>query len=146
MACIMQSLACTDAEPAIHFGFSECGHTLDCFRWIKWTAVMLARLVPYLVCSVLTAVGCGLFSLNAYADDDHERAHRARQAGKIKPLSEVLRALQREHPGQVLEVELEHEDESWTYEVKLLAPDGRVRKLHVNAATQTPNTVKPKDD
>lgn len=100
------------------------------------------RLLPYLISAVFTAISCGLFSANAWADDDHDRAHKARLAGKIKPLNVVLQELANEHPGQVLEVELEHEHERWTYEIKLLSPDGRVRKLVVNAAVSaTPSTA-----
>lgn len=101
---------------------------------------MLARLLPALACSLITLLSCLAISASAHADDDHERAHRARLAGQIKPLSEVLRELSSQHPGQVLEVELERDHGTWMYEVKVLAPDGRVRKLKVNASTDQPTT------
>ena len=71
----------------------------------------------------------------AQADDDPEQAHRAVQAGEVMPLRGVLERLEREHPGQVLEVELEHEKQQWQYEIKLLQPDGRLMKLQVDART-----------
>jgi hypothetical protein len=101
---------------------------------------MLARLLPALACSLITLLSCLAISASAHADDDHERAHRARLAGQIKPLSQVLRELSSQHPGQVLEVELERDHGTWMYEVKVLAPDGRVRKLKVNASTDQPTT------
>ncbi|MEZ5701048.1 MAG: PepSY domain-containing protein [Burkholderiaceae bacterium] len=67
--------------------------------------------------------------------DDHERAHRAVQAGEVMPLEQVLALLAKDHPGQVLKIELEREDRLWVYEVKLLQPDGQLVKLLLDART-----------
>ncbi len=71
-------------------------------------------------------------------DRDHDRARRAVQAGEVLPLQEVLSRLARRQPGQVLEVELERESGRWVYEIKLLQPDGRLRKLQVDARNGAP--------
>jgi uncharacterized membrane protein YkoI len=71
----------------------------------------------------------------AHADSDHDRARNAVQAGQVLPLKTVLDRLEREHPGQVLEVELEQEDGRWVYEVKLLQTGGRLVKLELDAAS-----------
>lgn len=67
--------------------------------------------------------------------DDHEKARQALQAGQILPLGSVLERLARDQPGQVLEVELEHDHGTWLYEVKLLQTGGRVLKFKVDAAS-----------
>lgn len=69
----------------------------------------------------------------AAADDDHERAREALVRGEVLPLSTVLQRLERSHPGQVLEVELERDQGRWIYELKLLQPGGRLMKLEVDA-------------
>lgn len=66
---------------------------------------------------------------------DHERARAAVQAGEVLPLATVLERLQRTHPGQVLELELEREHERWVYDIKLLQPNGQLVKLRVDART-----------
>lgn len=71
----------------------------------------------------------------ALADNDHDRARAAVQSGKVLPLKSVLERLEREHPGQVLEVELEQEDGRWVYEIKLLQDGGRLVKLELDAAS-----------
>ena len=83
--------------------------------------------------AILVAVGYG----NALASDkgDHERALQAVQSGQVLPLAKVLALIEKAHPGQVLEVELEHEKQQWQYEIKLLQPDGRLMKLQVDART-----------
>jgi hypothetical protein len=67
--------------------------------------------------------------------DDHNRARQALQAGQVLPLGKVLERLEREHPGQVMEVELEQEEGRWIYEVKLLQPQGQLVKLKLDART-----------
>jgi uncharacterized membrane protein YkoI len=82
------------------------------------------------------AVALGLAAAVATAGSaDHERARAAVQSGAVLPLHTVLERLQRSHPGQVLEVELERDDGRWTYEVRLLQPDGRLFKLVLDART-----------
>lgn len=66
---------------------------------------------------------------------DHERALQAVQSGQVLPLAKVLALVEREHPGQVLEVELESHAQRWLYEIKLLQPDGRLLKLKLDART-----------
>jgi uncharacterized membrane protein YkoI len=73
------------------------------------------------------------------ADSDHDRARRALEAGEVLPLGTILTRLEREHPGQVLDVELDLEQhdgvERWVYEVKLLRKGGALVKLEVDART-----------
>ena len=77
----------------------------------------------------------------ASEERDHERARAAVRAGEVLPLPTLLERLHRTHPGQVLELELEREDDSgrqpsrWVYEIKLLQPDGQLLKLAVDART-----------
>jgi len=69
------------------------------------------------------------------ADSEQDRARAAVQAGKVLPLKTLLERLEREHPGQVLEVEFEQDDGRWIYEIKLLQPGGRLVKLKLDAAS-----------
>ncbi len=66
---------------------------------------------------------------------DHELARAAVQSGEALPLSTLLERLQRTHPGQVLELELEREGGRWIYEVKLLQTGGQLLKLELDART-----------
>ena len=69
-------------------------------------------------------------------DDDHERARRAVEAGRIRPLVQLLAEIERRFVGQVVETELDDDDdERWTYEFKLLPPSGRMYKVELDAAT-----------
>ena len=92
--------------------------------------------------SALRAVVAGAVALllvctDAVASDrrDQERARAAVQAGEVLPLATLLERLQRTHPGQVLELELDRDDGRWIYEVKLLQAGGQLLKLEVDGAT-----------
>jgi Peptidase propeptide and YPEB domain len=85
--------------------------------------------------STLAVVLAVLASPLALADSEQDRARAAVQAGKVLPLKAVLERLEREHPGQVLEVELEQDDGRWIYEIKLLQSGGRLVKLELDAAS-----------
>lgn len=86
---------------------------------------------------VLTALWASLWAMpvEAREDRDHDRARTAVQAGEVLPLATLLERVQRRHPGQVLEVELERDHGRWIYELKLLQPGGQLLKLEVDAAT-----------
>lgn len=80
----------------------------------------------------------GTTPLDVNADDDHERGLAAREAGRAMPLAELIRRVEAESPGQVLEVELEDEHGRLVYEIKLLRPGGRVVELLYDAASGAP--------
>lgn len=64
---------------------------------------------------------------------DHDRARRALESGEILPLRTILERVERDYPGQIMEVELEHEDARWMYEIKLLRTGGALVKLKIDA-------------
>jgi len=43
------------------------------------------------------------------AQDDHERARAALESGQAMPLVDLLNRISRDYPGEVLDVELEHD-------------------------------------
>lgn len=90
-----------------------------------------SRLAACVLCAAALAVPPAWAS----GKDDHDRARQAVQAGQVLPLPTVLERLQREVPGQVLEVELEQERERWIYEIKLLTPAGQLTKVKLDART-----------
>lgn len=75
---------------------------------------------------------------------DQDAARAAVQAGEVMPLLTLLERLQRSHPGQVLEVELERDGGRWIYELRLLQPDGRLLKLELDARSGEVLEIKPK--
>lgn len=89
---------------------------------------------------MIAAAACGVLLLagSARADrhDDHERAREAVAAGRILPLDAIVERARTELDGDILDVELEDEDDGrFVYEIKILAPGGRIVKLEYDAAT-----------
>lgn len=70
-----------------------------------------------------------------HADSDHDRARSALMAGEVLPLKQILETLERQQPGQALELELDKDRGTWLYEIQWLQPDGRLLKLEVDART-----------
>ncbi len=95
----------------------------------SWRRRLRAGLAAFLLAA--------LFQPGAWASGmhDHERARAAVEAGQVMPLPALLERLQRTHPGQVLELELELEGGQWIYEVKLLQANGQLLKLELDAAS-----------
>lgn len=94
----------------------------------------MKRLAAFLLFALLAAMA----AVPVGADSDQDRARAAVQSGQVLPLRTVLERLEREHPGQVLEVELEqqeHDGGRWVYEIKLLQGGGRLLKLELDAST-----------
>ena len=84
---------------------------------------------------VVSVFALAALPASASGKDDHEQARQAVQAGQVLPLPAVLERLQREVPGQVLEVELEQKQSGWIYEIKLLTPAGQLTKVKLDART-----------
>lgn len=74
----------------------------------------------------------------AAGETDHDRARRAVESGEIKPLRDILAAVEKTHGGQLIEAELEHDHGRMVYELKLLTVEGRVVKLYYDARSGMP--------
>lgn len=96
-----------------------------------------------LVFATLLACVTGTSAAHGRGDDahphDHDRARQALRRGEVRPIAEILARVARQVPGEVLEVEFErrghHGTEGWIYEIKVLADDGRVQEVKVDAAS-----------
>lgn len=91
------------------------------------------------ICALLLVFGAG--SSMAENGHDHDRARQAVEAGEVLPLRTILERVEREYPGQVIDVELEREHENnlagWVYKIKLLRSGGSLIKLKVDARSGT---------
>jgi uncharacterized membrane protein YkoI len=70
-------------------------------------------------------------------DDDHsyDKARRAVARGEALPVTEVMKYLRVQVPGDVVATEYEYEFERWVYEFRVVDPQGHLRKVHLDAAT-----------
>ncbi|SMO41632.1 PepSY domain-containing protein [Paracoccus laeviglucosivorans] len=64
---------------------------------------------------------------------DAELARDLVARGEILPLARVLDLLETQHPGQVVEVELEYEDGILVYEIDVVTPEGRLIEVDMDA-------------
>ncbi|MGE5546031.1 MAG: PepSY domain-containing protein [Solirubrobacterales bacterium] len=87
---------------------------------------------PTVLLALALALAAPLFR-PALADDGHDRARRAVQAGQVLPLEDILARARSQVGGEFIEAELEDERGLPVYEIKMITPDGRVVKLHYNA-------------
>lgn len=99
-------------------------------------------LVAVLAAGILPALSCADESWHGDRGGrghHHDDARAALQRGAILPIAEILGRVAAEVPGEVIEVELEHEDHEghagWIYELKLITPDGRRLEVFVDAAS-----------
>lgn len=95
----------------------------------------MSRMLRFL--AVLLALAAAV-PAPARADGDHDRARRARAAGEIAGLDRLLSRIAAEQQGRVIDVELERSRGRYVYEVKLLTPDGRRRKVRYDAVSLDP--------
>lgn len=100
-------------------------------------------LTGLLIWMMLAMSGTGVS--NAADNSDHERARQAVEAGDVLPLRAILDRVEREYPGQVMEVELDREKGEWVYEIKLLRKGGALMKLKIHARDGTILGFKEKD-
>lgn len=133
--CVKNTAHSPDALHAVCLNASSGDQTQSTKDLVVSGVTLRVRLAT---CAVLTVCAMGLHG-SALASDksDHERARQAVQSGQVLPLARVLALIEREYPGQVLEVELEQggRDRQWHYEIKLMQPDGRLSKLKIDART-----------
>lgn len=67
--------------------------------------------------------------------DTHDEVRQLSEDQQILPLEELLKQVRQQHPGRVLEVELEKESGQYIYEIEVLNKQGQVSELKYNAQT-----------
>jgi len=70
-----------------------------------------------------------------FEDADHDRARDLVEHGDIKPLAEILTAVGKAYPGEVVGVQLRGDGHQWRYRIAVLQSDGLRVVLDVDAAT-----------
>lgn len=75
-------------------------------------------------------------------DDDHdereqEEIRRAVKEGRAAPLRDILDLVARHHPGEVIRVKAAVRDGVVIYKIRVLARDGAITEIRVNAQTRT---------
>lgn len=76
-----------------------------------------------------------LLAAPAFADADNDCAREALARGEILPLSSILAVVEREVSGRVIEIDLDRDNGRYVYDVEVLARDGRLVELSIDAAT-----------
>lgn len=67
-------------------------------------------------------------------EEDQDEVYDAVQQGLVKPFSELYAQVESDLKGRIIKVELEEDDNEWTYELKLVH-DNNVIKVEYDAAT-----------
>jgi len=75
---------------------------------------------------------------------DHEAARLALSRHEVLPLTRILAIAEQRAPGEVLKVELEEDDGRMKYDLKILAKNGRVLELELDAKSGA--TLKLEED
>jgi uncharacterized membrane protein YkoI len=106
---------------------------------------MLNRRNLKLPTAVLVALFLTLTAAPARCEDNHETGQEHREEhdearylvdrGNIRPLPEVLRAVQSHVSGEIIDVRLRSKDLRWIYLCKLVTPAGRRVVVAIDAAT-----------
>ena len=78
------------------------------------------------------------------AQSEHDAGRDALRRGEVLPLAKVLAIAVQRVPGDVIKVELEQEKRVLIYEIKVLAQNGRVREVEIDARTGV--VLKVEDD
>src|SRR5215472_5902170 len=99
-----------------------------------------------LIALATTTANAGL----AYGDDDdddgkdHNRASRAVQQGKARPLADILNQVRGRLGGEVVGLKFKSKNGRYVYKLKVVTPAGQLREVSVDAATG--EVVKDEDD
>ena len=97
---------------------------------------------------LMLLVGAGAFFVGNRLGEGHARARRPAginlQGRSVMDLGLAIEKATGLVPGDVLKVELENEDDRYIYEVKVLAENGRVREIKLDA--QDGSLIEIEDD
>lgn len=91
---------------------------------------------------VLVALLCAC-PANAESPDQNDIS-RAVERGEIRPLADMLSVLRGKLPGEVVGVEIEHENGRWQYELRVVDASGRLFEVSIDARTGSIESIREK--
>lgn len=97
--------------------------------------IALNRRQILLASAFFVAGGSAAYCSDDDDHEDHDRAFRALREGEAKPLADILEKVEKQFGGDVVGIEFERENGRYVYELKIVAPDGRLREIYVDAMT-----------
>lgn len=68
-------------------------------------------------------------------DGDHDRARQALEEGYARPLQEIMELVGKRLGGKVIGIEFHGSHHRYTYEFKVITPDGKLLEVYVDALT-----------
>lgn len=69
------------------------------------------------------------------AREDHEEVWKLKERGEILPLEVLIARVRREHPGRLIEAELEREGDRYVYELEFVDETGKILEFYYDART-----------
>ncbi|VAX16231.1 hypothetical protein MNBD_NITROSPINAE01-838 [hydrothermal vent metagenome] len=91
---------------------------------------------PAVLGSVALALFMALAPANlSFADDDHDRVKKLRESGDVLSLEDIIKKATGEHPGRIIEVELDVRGGRYVYKIEILDKSGTVWELEYDAKT-----------
>ena len=73
-----------------------------------------------------------------------DEVHRAVEAGEIRSLDDILKAVRGKLPGEVAGVEIERKDGRWRYEFRVVDGQGRLFDVYIDARSGEIERIKEK--
>lgn len=68
-------------------------------------------------------------------EPDHDKVRRAREHGDVRPLEDILPMVRQRFAGEIAQIEIERRRNRWIYEFKVIAPNGQLLEIGVDANT-----------
>lgn len=98
--------------------------------------IFSSRLPMLISAAVIATLSVAADARAQAVEYDHVAAREALQRREILPLSRILASVQGAAAGEVVMVRLtRHEEHGWRYRIRVLAPDGRLRLIRIDART-----------
>lgn len=115
-----------------------------------WSVGLRSGSLAVLLAGLAVSVATGPLADSSVApgwddpDRPYDRARRAVERGEALPAAAILERLRALMQGDVVAMEYEFEFERWVYEFRIVDPDGRLKVIHLDAASG--ELVKISDD
>jgi uncharacterized membrane protein YkoI len=97
-----------------------------------------------LAAAALLPAGRGVAGPHGHGVNDHDEVRNAVEKGEIKPLTELLKLVVDQMPGEVTSIDIERKHDIWLYEFRVIDKAGRLFDVYVDANSGDVRRVKEK--